>query len=79
MKPDSDETKQQSFFSGRVIVALLLFVFYPLSLGPAAWLNDRVVLPEFVWLIYQPLFLVLAVSPEPVKDAASAYCDWWLS
>ena len=74
---DNDESKPRRRWPTYVVVMpVLLFVVYPLSVGPAAilayqygWLNG-----ELVELFYSPLFNVaIAVGGD---DALIAYLDW---
>jgi hypothetical protein len=63
------------------IVALTVFVIYPLSVGPAKWLVERglvsaqvkSVLAAFYW----PLECTLDRIPESAEHAFMAYVNWW--
>jgi len=74
---DTDDPQQQSFSTGRVIVALLLIVGYPLSVGPFMWLYSRDIVPMIVAIIYQPLFWVIAICPDSVQAIFHWYIGWW--
>jgi hypothetical protein len=46
---------------------------YPLSMGPAVWLNDRGIIPaEPLKLIYRPFF-----TPSGVSIPMQRYLDLW--
>jgi hypothetical protein len=74
---DTEDSQKQSFSLGRVIAALLLIVGYPLSFGPFVWLSSHDMMPGIVGIIYQPLFWVYSICPEPVQAVFEAYLEWW--
>ena len=63
----------------RLAVALLvtLFIVYPLSSGPAVWIEARMPAPwmfDAVDSLYRPLNWVYRHAPQPILDAM----DWWV-
>lgn len=63
-------------------VACVLFVVYPLSQGPSAWLSSRglVSVTTGKWLdaFYWPVHLVSGRSPRSAKAAYNSYLRWWV-
>ena len=62
------------------ILALLVLVVYPLSIGPAAWLTRKAGGSAWVQkagdILYGPLGL--ATSLTGTDDWVMNYVDWWL-
>ena len=62
-----------------VAIALgVSLVVYPLSIGPATWLDERGLLPaSAVSLIFRPLFWVYEPAPRSIQAAADWYIGLW--
>jgi hypothetical protein len=62
------------------VAGLLLLILYPLSLGPAVWLDRRYDLPNFIEdpleAMYAPLEWLADVC-EPIDDGFDWYIDLW--
>ena len=63
----------------RVAIALAVaLVLYPLSIGPATWLNDRGLLPaSAVPSIFRPLFWMYEPAPRSIRAATDWYIGLW--
>jgi len=60
--------------------AVLLFVMYPLSIGPAAWIVERAGSDrgeEIITILYHPLKLAYERS-ELISDAFDWYISLWV-
>jgi hypothetical protein len=76
----TDRKKPGVAFWATVVAVVVVLVLYPLSWGPALWLQGSGYWPErLIWVdhVYDPLRLLLEHSPEPVDDAATHYLLWW--
>lgn len=65
-------------------VVVVMAVVYPLSYGPAWWLRQKGLVPEFLDgpldSIYGPLVQALWSAPKPIDDAFRWYVHlWWVS
>jgi hypothetical protein len=71
----SDELKKQP---RRWIwwTALVLFVLYPLSIGPACWITKRIVEPGPFLLAYAPI-IALCCLFEPMGCLFDRYLSFW--
>jgi hypothetical protein len=63
-------------------IAVVLFLAYALSLGPAMRLSGRKpgsmqVWPKWVYVAYGPLFKVKGQMPGAVDSLYERYLDWW--
>jgi hypothetical protein len=63
----------------RVAIALVVtLVVYPLSIGPATWLDERGLLPaSAVSLIFLPLFWTYEHGPRSIRAATDWYIGVW--
>jgi hypothetical protein len=63
----------------RVAISLVVAaVVYPLSIGPATWLNERELLPNAALSsIYLPLFWMYEHAPRSLQAAADWYIGVW--
>jgi hypothetical protein len=69
-----------AFWATVGVVVCALIVAYPLSWGPALWLQVSGYWPErLIWAdhIYDPLRWVLERSPESANRWADHYLLWW--
>ena len=70
-----------SFWTTVVVITVGLVLAYPLSLGPVAWILNRIEMPEWVMtalvIFYMPLQRLCEVS-EPAKTAILWYEALWL-
>jgi hypothetical protein len=64
------------------VVLVFGFILYPLSIGPALWLEDQGFIPEWasdtVDLIYAPFDMVVERLPMPLQGRVGSYLAWWL-
>jgi hypothetical protein len=63
----------------RVAIALIVaLIVYPLSIGPATWLDERGLLPvSAVPLIFLPLFWTYESGPRSIRVATDWYIGVW--
>jgi hypothetical protein len=63
----------------RVALSLVVaLVVYPLSIGPATWLNERGLLPtSAVPSIFLPLFWMYEHAPRSLQAATDWYIGMW--
>ena len=75
----SDEAPEKSGKVWLYVVGLLVGmpVLYALSVGPAAALNSRGVLPDSAETFYKPLFAVVGITGT--QRAYTAYLDFWMT
>ncbi len=70
----TEEQRQSSCRPGLLKwLAFFLFVVYPLSVGPVAWLDSKYHFDRKIWFLYVPIG-VLYNNCKPVK----AFYDWYL-
>jgi len=76
----SDERKKHGSIFWTA-AALVVFVLYPLSYGPACYLGERTGNPKAlsiaVAVCYMPMALV-CMSNARVGDAMMKYGNWWI-
>lgn len=73
----SDERKKGRLQT-TLVALLLMLVVYPLSVGPARWILDRVD-PSGDWPIAHTFYRPLALICEHlgVSEQIGAYEEWW--
>jgi hypothetical protein len=64
------------------VAMVLVLVVYPLSIGPAGWLNTRVLGPsgrfnDVCLVIYAPLLILYESGPPALRDALHQYDRLW--
>lgn len=57
------------------LAVAVLLILYPLSYGPAIWIDRHVRLPLAVWRFYMPVtrFVLLGPGPKPVRVSMVQY------
>jgi hypothetical protein len=77
----SDEPKKRSWARALLRRAVVTFVLYPLSSGPAAWLMMHCgagLKGAFVYMIiYRPLFVLCGLS-EAASEMLDQYVGLWV-
>jgi hypothetical protein len=76
----SERQKSAGLAFWAIVTLLVLVVLWPLSWGPYFWFVESGHLPRSlrrVERIYDPLRLMLDVSPQSVNDLADQYLNWW--
>jgi hypothetical protein len=63
------------------VVVLCALVLYPLSVGPALWLEGKGLLTgwatDAVDMFYDPFWMVVESVPQSVQDKVEWYIDLW--
>jgi hypothetical protein len=76
----ADRKKPGVAFWATVVVVVVL-IGYPVSIGPAAWLNDHWEIQGWAYLalnrFYLPLDWVARNAPGPIPDILFWYADLW--
>jgi hypothetical protein len=77
----SESRKPGVAFWATVIIVVSALVLYPLSVGPALWLEGRGLIPgwatDAVDLFYDPFWMAVESLPQPVQDKIEWYTDLW--
>ncbi|HWB12684.1 MAG TPA: hypothetical protein VG826_25890 [Pirellulales bacterium] len=71
---DENRRRRHAWAFWTAIILIVVFVIYPLSLGPLAWLGKAVGDPPWFEKAMYPLVLPLRLVPTPVRDAIL----WWI-
>ena len=80
----NDERRKPGFSFWVTVTVIVALVAYPLSIGPATWLEAHgireqipKVIDDAVFHFYAPLRWVLENSPEPVERAIRWCVSFW--
>ena len=80
----SEERKKPGVLFWAMVVVIVALVAYPLSIGPATWLEAHgireqipKVIDDAVFHFYAPFRSVFENSPEPVARAIRWYVSFW--
>lgn len=76
------ERHQKTLWPWILTTVVAVLILYPLSLGPAIWLQASGHWPaSMFWAdhVYDPLRWVIYHSPQQIQDAWVSYLTWWAS
>jgi hypothetical protein len=63
------------------VIVVAAFVLYPLSVGPALWLEGKGLVPDWatdaVDLFYDPFWMAVESLPQSVQDKVEWYTELW--
>jgi hypothetical protein len=76
-----ERRKKRGWRFWTVVAVVLVFVVYPLSIGPWQWLNESgyltVEASRATFPIYKPLYFLRDSWPNALKSAFDWYINFW--